>query len=116
MVLISWTPDYLDPHSNADTFAHNDDDADDAPSRTRWRGAPTGSFPISPRRRWRRPRRPTPTKRKADVRGPAEEGDRRRAVHPHVPAGEPGRLAGEREGLQARHHRGPLLLPDVTKS
>jgi peptide/nickel transport system substrate-binding protein len=32
MVLISWTPDYLDPHSNADTFAHNDDDSDGAKS------------------------------------------------------------------------------------
>jgi peptide/nickel transport system substrate-binding protein len=31
-VLISWTPDYLDPHSNADTFAHNDDDSDSAKS------------------------------------------------------------------------------------
>jgi peptide/nickel transport system substrate-binding protein len=32
LVLISWTPDYLDPHSNADTFAHNDDDSDGAKS------------------------------------------------------------------------------------
>jgi peptide/nickel transport system substrate-binding protein len=32
ILLISWTPDYLDPHSNADTFAHNDNDADNAPS------------------------------------------------------------------------------------
>jgi peptide/nickel transport system substrate-binding protein len=31
-VVISWTPDYLDPHSNADTFAHNDDDSDEAKS------------------------------------------------------------------------------------
>jgi peptide/nickel transport system substrate-binding protein len=31
-VIISWTPDYLDPHSNADTFAHNDDDSDEAKS------------------------------------------------------------------------------------
>jgi len=30
MVLISWTPDYLDPHSNADSFAHNEDDSDTA--------------------------------------------------------------------------------------
>jgi peptide/nickel transport system substrate-binding protein len=30
LVLVSWTPDYLDPHSNADTFAHNDNDADSA--------------------------------------------------------------------------------------
>lgn len=28
MVLNSWAPDYKDPHSNADTFAHNDDDSD----------------------------------------------------------------------------------------
>jgi peptide/nickel transport system substrate-binding protein len=33
MVAWSWTPDYLDPHSNADTFAHNDDDSDEAKSR-----------------------------------------------------------------------------------
>jgi peptide/nickel transport system substrate-binding protein len=33
MVGWSWTPDYLDPHSNADTFAHNDDDSDEAKSR-----------------------------------------------------------------------------------
>ena len=32
MVGWSWTPDYLDPHSNADTFAHNDDDSDGAKS------------------------------------------------------------------------------------
>jgi peptide/nickel transport system substrate-binding protein len=28
LVLNSWAPDYKDPHSNADTFAHNDDDSD----------------------------------------------------------------------------------------
>src|SRR5216683_4839959 len=28
VVLNSWAPDYFDPHSNADTFAHNDDDSD----------------------------------------------------------------------------------------
>jgi peptide/nickel transport system substrate-binding protein len=28
LVLMSWTPDYLDPHSNADTFAHNDNNSD----------------------------------------------------------------------------------------
>ena len=32
MVAWSWTPDYLDPHSNADTFAHNNDDSDEAKS------------------------------------------------------------------------------------
>ena len=28
LVLNSWAPDYFDPHSNADTFAHNEDDSD----------------------------------------------------------------------------------------
>ncbi len=28
MVLISWGPDYFDAHTNADTFAHNDDNSD----------------------------------------------------------------------------------------
>jgi hypothetical protein len=27
-VPISWEPDYFDPHSNAETFAHHDDDSD----------------------------------------------------------------------------------------
>src|SRR5262249_36388208 len=41
MVLNSWAPDYFDPHSNADTFAHNDYDGDDAKTkplawRTHW--------------------------------------------------------------------------------
>jgi peptide/nickel transport system substrate-binding protein len=30
MVLISWSPDYFDPHSNADSFSHNDDNSDGA--------------------------------------------------------------------------------------
>jgi peptide/nickel transport system substrate-binding protein len=30
MVCINWSPDYFDPHSNADSFAHNDDDSDTA--------------------------------------------------------------------------------------
>ena len=29
----SWGPDYFDPHTNADTFAHNDDNSDDAKSK-----------------------------------------------------------------------------------
>ncbi|MCC6717628.1 MAG: ABC transporter substrate-binding protein [Acetobacteraceae bacterium] len=33
MVIMSWTPDYLDPHSNADTFAHNDDNSDSPKTR-----------------------------------------------------------------------------------
>jgi peptide/nickel transport system substrate-binding protein len=28
LLLISWGPDYFDPHTNADTFAHNDDNSD----------------------------------------------------------------------------------------
>ena len=30
MVIINWSPDYYDPHSNADSFAHDDDDSDGA--------------------------------------------------------------------------------------
>jgi peptide/nickel transport system substrate-binding protein len=30
MVIINWSPDYFDPHSNADSFAHNDDNSDGA--------------------------------------------------------------------------------------
>jgi peptide/nickel transport system substrate-binding protein len=30
LVVINWSPDYFDPHSNADSFAHNDDDSDTA--------------------------------------------------------------------------------------
>jgi peptide/nickel transport system substrate-binding protein len=41
LVLNSWAPDYFDPHSNADTFAHNNDDSDSPPMkplawRTHW--------------------------------------------------------------------------------
>jgi len=35
--LISWTPDYLDPHTNAGVFALNTDDADDKPKPLAWR-------------------------------------------------------------------------------
>ena len=37
MNLISWTPDYLDPHTNAGVFAMNDNDADDKPKPLAWR-------------------------------------------------------------------------------
>ena len=33
MTLVSWGPDYFDPHTNADTFAHNSDDGDNAASK-----------------------------------------------------------------------------------
>jgi peptide/nickel transport system substrate-binding protein len=35
--LLSWTPDYLDPHTNASTFAFNGDDSDNAPHPLAWR-------------------------------------------------------------------------------
>ena len=37
MTLISWTPDYLDPHTNAGVFALNDDNSDDKPKPLAWR-------------------------------------------------------------------------------
>ena len=36
-MLAAWTPDYLDPHTNASTFAFNDNDSDDAPHPLAWR-------------------------------------------------------------------------------
>lgn len=40
MVFLYWSPDYLDPHSNADTFARNPDNSDDAKSKPlAWRNA-----------------------------------------------------------------------------
>jgi peptide/nickel transport system substrate-binding protein len=40
IVLLYWSPDYMDPHSNADTFARNPDNADDAKIKPlAWRNA-----------------------------------------------------------------------------
>jgi peptide/nickel transport system substrate-binding protein len=40
MVLLYWSPDYMDPHSNADSFARNPDNSDDAKSKPlAWRNA-----------------------------------------------------------------------------
>jgi peptide/nickel transport system substrate-binding protein len=41
MILTHWSPDYLDPHSNADAFASNPDNSDDAKLTgvIAWRGA-----------------------------------------------------------------------------
>ena len=39
-----WGPDYQDPHTNAETFASNPDNSDDAKSK-RWPGATPGTSP-----------------------------------------------------------------------
>jgi len=41
MILARWGPDYLDPHSNADSFAHNPDNAQEAQltGKLAWRNA-----------------------------------------------------------------------------
>jgi peptide/nickel transport system substrate-binding protein len=40
IVLLYWSPDYMDPHSNADTFSRNPDNADDAQSKPlAWRNS-----------------------------------------------------------------------------
>jgi peptide/nickel transport system substrate-binding protein len=41
MILTHWSPDYLDPHSNADAFASNPDNSDEAKLTgvIAWRGA-----------------------------------------------------------------------------
>jgi peptide/nickel transport system substrate-binding protein len=75
MVKWSWAPDYLDPQSNADTFAHNDDDSDEA-----------NSHPLAWRNHWYIPDITAKMKTAAqggrrrqaqgDVRGAAKAGDR----------------------------------------
>jgi peptide/nickel transport system substrate-binding protein len=40
LLFLYWSPDYLDPHTNADTFARNPDNSDDAKSKPlAWRNA-----------------------------------------------------------------------------
>jgi peptide/nickel transport system substrate-binding protein len=40
MVQLYWSPDYMDPHSNADTYARNPDNSDDAQSKPlAWRNS-----------------------------------------------------------------------------
>ena len=40
IVLLYWSPDYMDPHSNADSFARNPDNSDDAKSKPlAWRNS-----------------------------------------------------------------------------
>jgi peptide/nickel transport system substrate-binding protein len=40
MLLLYWSPDYMDPHSNADSFARNPDNSDNAKSKPlAWRNA-----------------------------------------------------------------------------
>jgi peptide/nickel transport system substrate-binding protein len=40
LLLLYWSPDYMDPHSNADSFARNPDNSDNAKSKPlAWRNA-----------------------------------------------------------------------------
>ena len=40
MIMVQWGPDYFDPHTNAETFAMNEDNTDNARSKTlAWRNA-----------------------------------------------------------------------------
>jgi len=40
MLLVYWGPDYMDPHTNADSFARNPDNSDNAKSKPlAWRNA-----------------------------------------------------------------------------
>ena len=104
-----WAPDYFDPHSNADTFAHNDDDSDTPKIK-----------PLAWRTHWYIPDLTKQTlaaakeidteKRKSRIRGAPKDGDRYRALRDHVPEREPGRIACGCEGLQDRAFRGLQFL------
>ena len=96
-----WGSDYWDPNSNADTFAANPDNADDAKAKTlAWRNA-WDPGQLTAKTRAAVLERDA-AKRAADVQGPAEDGSRRRPVRDLPPADGSGGAAQERRGLQAR--------------
>ena len=110
IAMLSWGPDYFDPHTNADSFVHNDDNSDNAEDQAD-RLAQQVAHPRhhqgdaggGTRARHRQARRA--------VRRAAEEGDGRRPVHLHVPEQHPGGAARDGDRVQSRHHRRPELLP-----
>ena len=85
MLMVYWGPDYMDPHTNADGFAHNLDNSDAATSgkplawRNSWEDDAGQQDDGSRRARARR------GQARADVHGPAEEGAGRGSLHHHVP-------------------------------
>ncbi len=81
LLLISWGPDYFDPHTNADAFARNTDNSDKPATKPlAWRNS--WDIPeISKDDRGGGARAGYRQAREA-VRGPAEEGDGRGSVHP----------------------------------
>ena len=108
-VLNSWAPDYFDPHSNADTFAHNDDDSDTPKIK-----------PLAWRTHWYIPDLTKQTlaaakeidteKRKAEYAALQKTVTDDGAVHDHVPERQPGRVARQRQRLQDRALRGLQFL------
>ena len=109
IAMLSWGPDYFDPHTNADSFAHNLDNSD-APK----------SKPIAWRNKWFIPDitkemlaaakelRRQETRRA--IRGAAEEGDRTRARSSSCSRTTTRWRGADRDRVQSRHHRGPELL------
>ena len=110
IAMLSWGPDYFDPHTNADSFVHNDDSSDTPKIK-----------PIAWRNKWFIPditkemlaaaKELDNGKRAEAIRRAAEEGDGRGPVHLHVPEQQPSGAARDGDRVQPRHHRGPALLP-----
>ena len=55
LLLARWSPDYVDPHSNADAFAHNPDNRLEAKLTGCWPGATPGRMSPSTRLPWQSP-------------------------------------------------------------
>ena len=116
MILTHWSPDYLDPHSNADAFASNPDNSDEAKLTgvIAWRGA------------WDTPentaltaaaRQELDAKKREEMYLTLQKNlQQDSAVRVHVPAGRPGGAPLERRGL----HLGPsfdqVFYRDVVKN
>ena len=72
IVLLYWSPDYMDPHSNADSYARNPDNSDDAQSKPlAWRNA--WDIPEITKMTDAAVRERDPEKRKENVSRAAEE-------------------------------------------
>ncbi len=110
MVLLYWSPDYMDPHANADTYARNPDNSDNAQSKPlAWRNS--WVIPELTKESGRRGARARRRQAQGDVSRPAEEGAGGQPVHHHVPEHRADRAARERQRLRLRPDLRHGVLP-----
>ena len=109
MLLVYWGPDYMDPHTNADSFARNPDNSDNAKSKPlAWRNA--WDIPEITKMADAAVRERDAGQARGDVQGAASQGDGRGPVHRHVPGNQAARRARQREKLCIRADGGRGVL------